>query len=287
MKVRERPNEFLPELAPPGVELRLFPKYASRPFISARGVLVHTNGANGTGTVESAWNWATSDWGVKTMPHYQVDLSGRAAKFLPSNRKGIANYKADWFFLSIETADLGWGPGDPNGSAELTQEQVETICHIIAYEAITHKFAIVTPEAWDGVGVAAHTDPFAFPLWTNVPGKPCPGAAKKIQVREVLLPLATIVVNTWMNPESIPDSEEEDLMDYVILPRGNWWPANYDGGAGPAWFIRFKSGRLIRATKPDFDKAAATPGIGTFYCENAQHYNELLQQSGTTLLPKI
>lgn len=76
-------------------------------------------------------------------------------------------------------------------------------------------------------------------------------------------------------------------MLYVILPKGSWWPANYANGAGPAWFIRFSSGRLIRATSPDFVQAMATPGIATRYCEGAEHYNELLEQSGTTQVPRI
>lgn len=287
MPIRPRPTEFTPEGCPPGVEWKPYPRWQERPFASFRGMLIHTNGANGIGTVDSAYRWTLADWGTNAMPHYQADLDGRAAKFMPSNRKGICNFKADWFFLSIETSDFGWGPGDPDGAAEFTPEQIETISHIIAYEAITHKFPIVTPETWDGVGVAAHTDPFAFPLWTSVPGKPCPGWRKKEQLRDTIMPYATIIVNTWANPDPIPESDKEDLMDYVILPQGNWWPADYDEGNGPAWFIRFKSGKLIRATKPDFDKAAATPGIGTFYYNNKDHYNELLEQSGSSQLDPI
>src|SRR5574339_792459 len=112
MTIRPKPDVFSPELPPPGVEMKLYPRWTERPYISCRGGLIHTNGAQNTGTIESAWNWTLSEWGVKAMPHYQVDLSGRAAKFLPTNRKGICNYKADWFFFSIESADLGWGPGD-------------------------------------------------------------------------------------------------------------------------------------------------------------------------------
>lgn len=287
MTIRPRPKSYDPMLAPPGVELNLHPRWTERPLISARGLLVHTNGAQGTGTVVSARNWTLANWGVNAMPHYQVDLDGRAMKYLPSNRKGICNYTADWFLLSVETADGGWGPGDPGTDFEFTPKQMETLAHIVAYEAITHKFPIVIPTTPDGTGVASHTDPFAFPYWSKYPGKPCPGIAKKKQVREVLLPLAQIIVNTWINPDPVPESNKEDLMDYVILPKGSWWPSNYMGGEGPAWFIRFKSGHLIRGTGPDFAKAAATPGIGTFYCEGAGHYNELLQQSGTTLCPPI
>lgn len=287
MTIRKRPAIFDVMNAPPGVEINFHPRWKERPLASFRGMLIHTNGAQGIGSIESARNWTLADWGTNAMPHYQADLGGRACKFLPSNRKGICNFNADWFFLSVETADFGWGPGDPGTDAEYTPQQVETISHIIAYESIVHKFPIVTPLTWDGIGVASHTDPFAFPNWTKHPGKPCPGLAKKRQMRTVLHPLAQIIVSTWMNPDVVPISDEEDLMDYVILPRGNWWPSNYDGGSGPAWFIRFKSGKLIRCTAPDFKRALITPGIGTEYCENKEHYNELLEQCGTTLVPKI
>lgn len=283
MFIRPRPAEFLPELAPPGVETMIYPRWAERPITEFRGLLVHTNGANGTGSVESSFNWTTSNWGTNAMPHYQADLSGRAAKFMPSNRKGICNYQADWFFLSIETADLGWGEGDPCGEAEFTPEQVETISHIIAYEAITHNFPIVTPTAWDGTGVASHTDPFAYPYWTNSQGKACPGWRKKEMVREEILTYANAIYNSWMD---LTD-EEEDLMLYIIKPRGDFWDPGYDQGNGPAWFIRFASGKLVRSTKPDMDFADVKTDVDTFYYDNKDHYNELLEQSGSTLVPKM
>jgi hypothetical protein len=293
MLIRPRPEFFDPALAPPGVEINFHPRWAERPIIDARGMLVHTNGATGIGTVISARNWTLANWGVNAMPHYQCDLDGRAMKYLPSNRKGICNAKADWFFLSVETADGGWGPGDPGTNFEFTDAQMETLAHIVAFEAIVGDYPIIYPVTWDGTGVASHTEPFGYPYWTIVEGKPCPGIAKKAQVRNVLMPYAQRIVDAWTTlipepiPDPSPDTDEENLMDYIILPEGDWWPADYMNGQGPAWFIRFKSGILIRATGPDFAKALVTPGIGTYYCKGVDHYNELLEQSGTTLCPKI
>ena len=194
--------------APPGVTIRYLPRpsgstwenwlathpapitiWESRLKMHPRLLLVHTNGANGEGSVASAYNWSMAA-PSNTKPHYQVDRSGLAHKFLPSDRVGIANYKAALFSLAIETADLGWGPGMPGDSCGFTDPQAEMVAQIIAWESELNMFSIATPSSWDGSGVASHTDPFSYPYWTNSIGKPCPGSVKKREVREIIMPRA-------------------------------------------------------------------------------------------------
>jgi hypothetical protein len=114
-----RPDRFDPEIPPPGFESKLVPFWQRRSKIKPRIQLVHTNGASGEGSIESAYNWTLGNlqpgylYGdppgdlYRTIPHLQIDRSGRGAMMLPADRKGIANYKAADFSLGFETADRG------------------------------------------------------------------------------------------------------------------------------------------------------------------------------------
>ncbi len=176
-----------PEQAPDGIECHFADTWLSRPFITPRLLLIHTNGASVESTLAAQLRWANAAHD-NTHPHYVVDRKGAAWKTMPSNRRGICNYLADAFGLSIETTDLGWPtPGDACG---FTPEQAETVARIVAWESELWQFPIITPTAWDGTGVAAHTDPFTYPYWTKYAGKACPGRQKKLEVRSIILPRA-------------------------------------------------------------------------------------------------
>lgn len=221
--IPSRPSVFAPNRAPGFVELR-FDAFRTvdgdvwweyRPVIRPRLQLVHTNGARGEGSIESAINWGNANPGSNTHPHYQVDRH-RAAKFVPTNRKAIGNktiadYRgthgdvADWS-LVIETSDEGWPtPGEAGG---FIGDQPEMIAQILAFEAITHPdIVLAPPAAWWGAGTAAHTDPFGWPYWTNAKGKTCPGAEKKRQLRELILPRAREIYTAW----TIPTEDDDDM----------------------------------------------------------------------------
>jgi hypothetical protein len=215
--------------APEGVELRFFPRptgtawatwralnptgtyWENRKIIRPRLLLIHTNGGPSEAHIEAIEGYAMSAQD-NTKPTYQVDRDGRAAKFLPSDRQGIACYQADPFAVSIETADLGYGPGDPGEACGFTPEQAETIARIVAYESELWDFPIETPVAWNGEGVASHTDPFAYPYWTKYPGKVCPGAQKKLEVRELIMPRAREIRHNQTPPE------DDDMTEKIQVP---------------------------------------------------------------------
>ena len=214
-----RPAKFTPEGVPLGVEVNFASYWESRAIIQPRIQLCHTNAANGEGSVESSKRWLESAPGVHTLPHYQVDRSGRACKFLPTNRKGIANQTVaahrgshgtvqDWS-LAYETADTGT-LNDPLIS-DYTDAQAETLAQILAYESIVHGIPLEMPTEWYGSGTASHTDPFGYPYWTNAIGKTCPGAKKKAQLRAWVLPRAREIWSAWTGPTVPP--QEEDMTD--------------------------------------------------------------------------
>jgi hypothetical protein len=218
-----RPATFAFDLAAPGCEVQFVTFWRDRAFLDngrARLQLVHTNAASREGSIESAWNWAHAKPNSNTLPHYQVDRSGRARKMLPSNRRGIANATSssapgynvhgnvrNWS-LAYETADTGT-LADPGISA-FTDAQIERVATILAYESITAAdgnglgIPLEYPSTWYGPGTACHTEPFSNPYWTLYAGKTCPGAKKKQQMRERVLPRARQIAAAWLGPVAPP-----------------------------------------------------------------------------------
>lgn len=230
--------------APAGVECKWVDFWQQRPLQTPRILLVHTNGASREGSIEAAWNWAHAAPNKNTIPHYQVDRTHdgvtRARKMLPSNRRGIANatvlaYQGshgnirDWS-LAIETADLGWP--DPGGACGFDAGQGELIAQIIAYESVLWGFPIEYPTEWFGTGVGSHTEPFGYPYTTTSVGKPCPGDAKKRDMREWVMPRAREIRDAWTAAEhpiviDPPTSEEDDMASSVLCLEDDRAPHAY------------------------------------------------------------
>lgn len=251
MPIPPKPHRFEPYLAPGNVEVNLGAYrtkagnvwWSSRPTIQPRLQLVHTNGATKEGSIESAINWGNANPDANTHPHYQVDRH-RACKLVPTDRKAIGNKTivsargdkgdvADWS-LVIETADEGYPiPGQAGG---FIGDQVETIAQILAYEAIVHGIPLIYPLTWWGPGTACHTEPFTYPFWTNAPGKVCPGATKKIQMRTVVLPRAREIFAAWTAPPlpspnpPVPGppstAEVDDMLVVALDSNGTAWVGN-------------------------------------------------------------
>lgn len=216
-------TDFSPHGAPPGVAVNFSAMrgadgkdwYRSRPIIWPRLQLVHTNGASREGSLQSQINHANANPAANTHPHYAVNAP-QPTKLVPSNRKGIGNYKvADWS-LVIETADAGWPtPGNLGG---FLYDHAEIVARILAYESIVSDSLGVSmpldyPNTWNGAGTAAHTEPFAYPYWSNSVGKACPGDTKKSQLRQLILPRARVLRAAWLNPQP---PEDDLLMSELI-----------------------------------------------------------------------
>jgi hypothetical protein len=236
MALPPRPPTFAFDLAPPGCEVQFVTFWRDRALLDdgrARLQLVHTNAASREGSIESSWNWAHAKPGQNTIPHYQIDRSGRARKMLPSNRRGIANATStsapgydvygnvrNWS-LAYETADTGT-LADPGISA-FTEAQVERVATILAYESITAGggdslgIPLSYPSTWHGAGSACHTEPFTNPYWTLYAGKLCPGAKKKQQVRDLILPRAREIAAAWLPlpPEEVDEVTEADKLQII------------------------------------------------------------------------
>lgn len=266
-----RPALITPEGLPPNTVSMLVPFWRDRSIITPRLLLVHTNGANGIATNQSSYNWATNKPGTNTLPHYQVQRDGRAAKYIPSNRKGLDNAtvtasSADWpkltqaqrseilahgqvrdWSLGIETSDDGYGTGRLGDLSGFTDPQVETLAGIIAYESILWGFPLEYPATWWGTGAACHTEPFEYPFWTLFRGKTCPGSLKKQQMRQLVLPRARQILADWSPPHPIEPPTNlpstADTGDEAML-------GIYKGPTGDALFELFPNGDKIWIVPP-------------------------------------
>lgn len=209
-----KPDRFDPEVPPPGFDLKLVTFWRLRRFIVPSLQLVHTNAARGEGSVESSWNWAMNNIrpgfvhgdpvgkSYTTIPHLQVDRSGRGALLLPLNRQSITNAKANSFSIGIETGDTG--TDDDPSISPFTDKQGESIAVAFAYAAWGYGIPLFYPKAWDGPGTACHTEPFGYPYWTSFNGKICPGSKKKAQTRDVIIPRARQILADWLDIEPPP-----------------------------------------------------------------------------------
>jgi len=227
MTTPPKPDVFDPEVPPPGFESKLVPFWEKRPKIKPRLQLVHTNGASGEGSIESSYNWTLGNldpgylYGnppgdkYRTIPHLQIDRSGRGAMLLPADRKGIANYKAADFSLGFETADRGYLTDPYPTGSYFTPEQAEAVAVACAWYAWGYGIPLEYPATWDGSGTACHTEPFGFDKWTNSSGKPCPGDRKKFQVRDTILPRAREIVAAWTTPPVGDEVTDEDIQRIV------------------------------------------------------------------------
>lgn len=206
---------FDPTSVPDGCIYRPVPFLAQRPVITPRSMFAHTMAARRRSTVQSAWNHANAAPNSNTLPHYALGLDENdgCAKFLPTNRRGIANATVDayqgghgdisWFSLAVETADTG-SDADPGISA-FTDYQLEMLVRIYVHECAGWGIPAVKLPEWYGAGCATHTDPFGYPYTTLYRGKICPGSKKKAQFWTFVLPEVVRRLTPPPPPPEVPD----------------------------------------------------------------------------------
>ncbi|MGI9645371.1 MAG: LysM peptidoglycan-binding domain-containing protein [Ilumatobacteraceae bacterium] len=249
-----KPPAFTPDGAPPGVGVDLTaldgkggaPWYKGRPKIKPRLTIVHTNGASVEAKVQSQINHGNRGPG-NTKPHYAINQP-TPLKLVPTDRRAIANSTGadlekatgekdcSFWSIAIETADMGGkaakarGINWPIDCGPFLHDHAELVARIIAYEAIVWNIPLEYPDRWNGSGVATHTDPFAFPHYTIVQGKPCPGDTKKAQVRGEVLDRAREIHAAWTGTKAprpaasdIPEPGKKGEGHYLIRQGDTPW----------------------------------------------------------------
>ena len=249
-----KPASFTPGGAPPGVHVRLEDYdqswVASRPTISPRIIVVHTNGGSGEGSYEGAIGWSNGG-ANRTHAHYNLNHP-MPSKNLRSDKRGIGNStpsskEQEWgvpdcsfWTLVIETADRGYNHGGGVDLGDFLYDHDELLARIIAYESVVWQIPISIPLTWVGHGVVTHTAPWDG-VYTIYTGKSCPGTTKKERVlRGDILPRAQQIKNAWMK-ENPPMFEP-----YLYGP-----PEGYNPKTNPILLVDGASARSI--TGRDWD----------------------------------
>lgn len=271
-----KPDSFTPEGLPPNTVDMRATFWQKRALMVPVVQKVHTNAASGIATNQSSKNWLEADPQVNTCPHYQVQRDGRAAKFLPTNRRGLGNATVvpgtaafnrlsaadrasilahgqirNWS-TCMETSDLGYGPGKPGDASGFSDEQIPTVAGILAYDSILWGIPLAPNQV--GYWMSAtdgHTWVHDYPFTTLFPGKTCPGWKKVEQMQTTVLPLAIQIRAEWMGttvptdpgiPPDINLEGDEDM--YLGIYRGP------DNSANPAIYELWNNGRKVWISDP-------------------------------------
>lgn len=169
------------------------PENSTQPAIIPRSVIVHSNAGLTPAKWWQLWSWA-SNTSVTGEPHFDVDNDGQIGQFMSVYRRADCNYSANrWLHdgqyygaISVETGDLGYPTLD---QTQWNLEQVDSLVAIGTASQVQFGTGCNEVVAWDGKGIDYHTK-FPYqgigkPAWTNVAGKTCPGAARKLQMQGI------------------------------------------------------------------------------------------------------
>lgn len=155
--------------SPHGGRLRLLPENTTEPRITPRTVIYHSI----VGSAESAYRMFRDFSNLES--HFIVDLDGAVWQLVDTGRQADANYKANDFAVSVETADNGHPDTYPWTSAQL-----DSLVWLGLELARIHGIPRRRCPAWDEAGYGHHTMFGAPSQWTPV-AKTCPGRARIAQ----------------------------------------------------------------------------------------------------------
>lgn len=132
--------------------------------------------------------------------HFYVEDDGNVEQYMDTNVQADANYKANPRAISVET----WDNGDPD-HVPWNSAQLYRLAEIAAWAHLEHDIPLVRAPSPTSPGMGGHTD---YPEWTNVPGKTCPGLARRGQVKTIIAMAQAMVDNHVPIP---PKPEEREF----------------------------------------------------------------------------
>lgn len=162
---------------------RLIPPGSNDPGIVARIGILHVDAGN----AESLYTYFRDrSGGVESHGHIRKD--GSLEQYRDTEFQADANHLANDFALSFETQGYGTG--------KWTDAQLETIKRVMLWARQEHGIPLRQVDSWnDRFGGWGYHTLFGAPgPWTPV-AKSCPGAERKKQFHEILVP--------WMKSQSV------------------------------------------------------------------------------------
>jgi N-acetylmuramoyl-L-alanine amidase len=185
--------------SPHGGSQRHLPEWQSQPPITPTTIIDHSI----VGSAEGAW-LGFRDRSVLES-HFIVHKSGLIWQLMDTGREADANLNANRFAISIETED----DGDPD-TQPWTRAQMESLAWLHNRLVAVHPSIprrLCPSEAGGGLGY--HTLFGAPSAWTPV-AKSCPGAVRKRQWRDELLP--EFLAGQPVQEDDMTDAEHAALM---------------------------------------------------------------------------
>ena len=164
------------ESSPHGGHWRPLPESGNEPAISMRTVIHHSI----VGSAEGAYQYFRGSTAIEST--FIVKKNGYFWQIMSLGEQADANFRANAFAGSIETEDNGSPDTDP-----WTPAQLDTLVWLsLEMRRLRPQIARRKCRTWTDAGLGYHT---LFPgQWTNVPGKTCPGAIRKRQWADNVLP---------------------------------------------------------------------------------------------------
>lgn len=176
------------------------PEWRTEPRITPRVIILHSI----VGSLAGADTHFRHHTSIEA--HMGVGLDGEVWQWQNTNRQADANFLANDFAISIETADNG----NPD-SFPWTDAQVAKIIQIINF--LLGKYPSIKRQkvtSWDGSGIGYHVQFGAPGKWTPV-AKTCPGRVRIKQLEEIILPKV-------LEEEDMPSAKEivDELMSRKV-----------------------------------------------------------------------
>lgn len=179
---------------------------------------------------KSRWRTGTQSlWGFfkgsALESHFFVDKDGRIEQYVAGDRTADANFRANSWALSIETAD----DGNPD-KTPWTPQQIESLARILVWANKFWGVPLRLTQNTRDSGVNGHSSHGAPSLWTPARGKTCPGVARKKQIPDVIR-----LANELKTRDPNGGSTVRELQDYLnLFNRGDFSPKLVvDGRWGP------------------------------------------------------
>lgn len=199
------------------------PPGANDPAIKPRAVILHV-AVSLLGSLFSYFRYRSG--GIES--HFYITLTGKIEQYRSIYYEADANYRANPFAVSIETAGMGSGKWNRRQMAAIKKLLLWLKSEGIPLKKITDPY---------GSGVGYHTQFGAPSAWTPV-AKSCPGPERIKQYHDVLVP--------WMR-----DAEEEEMalsdedIDRIVKAIYNY---RIEGLLGPWGLpVRTRRSRTVRA----------------------------------------
>lgn len=177
------------------------------PRIRPRAIVLHV----AVSKIASLFSFFRHSSGIES--HFYVTWTGKLEQYRDTGWQADANYLANDFAISIETA--GWTRGRWN------KRQVATLHRLILWLHKTHNIPLRKIQHWNGSGVGYHTQFGAPGPWTPV-SKSCPGPDRIRQFNREFVPWMKRGGKVdWFDMASMKDLEQAIRNTRITIKTGD------------------------------------------------------------------